>query len=131
MNKKTRDLYDAAIDKIIDVFATEFPDLTINIERSMTDYESAIQGALIAAFMGCECSGCWFHYKQVVHFLKVQSTIEPKLTFLILAGDLATSTEVGIAACFQPATDYHTHFKRALPARSASRSRDSQCISSV
>ena len=35
------------------VFADEFSDLTINMVSAMTDYESAIQGALRAAFMGC------------------------------------------------------------------------------
>lgn len=72
MNRKARDPYDAVLGKVIDVFATENPELTINTERPMTDYESAIQGALKQDFMGCDCHGCWFHYKQVYQFIYFQ-----------------------------------------------------------
>jgi hypothetical protein len=68
MNRKTRELYDLVMQKVLDVFKEDFPHLTINIERTMTDFEAAIQGSLNAAFSDCECVGCYFHYCDVISF---------------------------------------------------------------
>jgi hypothetical protein len=65
MTRKSRVLYDAAIEKIIDIFDELHPDRYIAVDLVMSDYEAAIQGSMSAAFHGSECIGCFFHYAQV------------------------------------------------------------------
>lgn len=65
MTCRTRVLYDAVLDKIIEVYAERFPDVYLTVENVMSDFEKAIQGAVKNAFMGTEITGCWFHYGQV------------------------------------------------------------------
>ena len=65
MTKKSRELYDVVLEKIMSVYEELYPDVYLNIERLMSDFERAIQGACKQAFMGCDCIGCWFHYGQV------------------------------------------------------------------
>lgn len=65
MNRKTRILYDAVMARILDAFDERYPELFLNVERVMSDYEPAIQGALKMAIIGCDPSGCFFHYGQV------------------------------------------------------------------
>ncbi|KZS19513.1 Uncharacterized protein APZ42_014048 [Daphnia magna] len=55
MNKKTRELYDLVMQKVLDVIKEDYPNLTFNIERTMTDFEAGLQGSLNAAFLDCEC----------------------------------------------------------------------------
>ena len=65
MNKKTRLLYDAVLDKILTVYDDLYSDVYLNVERLMSDFENAIQSSCKQAFVGCICIGCWFHYRQV------------------------------------------------------------------
>jgi hypothetical protein len=69
MTKKSRVLYDAAIEKVLDIFNELHPDRYIAVDLVMSDYEAAIQGSMSAAFHGSECIGCFFHYAQVHIFL--------------------------------------------------------------
>ena len=46
MNKKTRLLYDAVLDKILTVYDDLYPDVYLNVERLMSDFENAIQQCL-------------------------------------------------------------------------------------
>ncbi|KZS21185.1 Uncharacterized protein APZ42_011937 [Daphnia magna] len=66
MNKKTRQLYDAVLDKILTVYDDLYPDVYLNVERLMSDFENAIQSSCEQAFVGCTCIGCWFHYGQAI-----------------------------------------------------------------
>lgn len=73
MNRRTWVLrHDVVLEKIINVHANDL-EFTINVKRSMTDFELGIQGALKAAFMGYDCSGCWFHYEQVDEFINFKT----------------------------------------------------------
>ena len=65
MNKKTRLLYDAVLDKILTVYDDLYSDVYLNVERLMSDFENAIQSSCEQAFVGCTCIGCWVHYGQV------------------------------------------------------------------
>ena len=65
MIKKTRLLYDAVLDKILTVYDDLYPDVYLNVERLMSDFENAIQSSNEQAFVGCTCIGCWFNYGQV------------------------------------------------------------------
>ncbi len=65
MSRNTRALYDAVFARILDAFDERYPELSINVERVMSDFERAIQGSVKMAFLGCEPSGCFFHYGQV------------------------------------------------------------------
>jgi hypothetical protein len=65
MTRKSGVLYDAAIEKIIDIFDELHPDRYIAVDLVMSDYEAAIQGSMSATFHGSECIGCFFHYAQV------------------------------------------------------------------
>ena len=63
MNKKTRLLYDWTVyDR---TFIRVYPDVYLNVERLMSDFENAIQSSCEQAFVGCTCIGCWVHYGQV------------------------------------------------------------------
>ena len=46
MNKKTRLLYDAVLDNILTVYDDLYPDVYLNVERLMSDFENAIQQCL-------------------------------------------------------------------------------------
>jgi len=46
MNKKTRMLYDAVLDKSLTVYDDLYPDVYLNVERLMSDFENAIQQCL-------------------------------------------------------------------------------------
>lgn len=65
MTKKTRLLYDAVLEKILSVYDELYPEVYLNVECLMSDFEEAIQDSCKHAFLGCECAGCWFHYGQV------------------------------------------------------------------
>lgn len=95
MNRKTRDLYDLVMKRIIDVFEADFPGLKINIQRTMTDYESAIQGALNTAFADCECVGCYFHYCDVKPCFSKKKTVllNDEFSIMLFIGDSTQSTE--------------------------------------
>ena len=45
MNKKTRLLYDAVLDKILTVYDDLYSDVYLNVERLMSDFENAIQSS--------------------------------------------------------------------------------------
>ncbi len=66
MNKKTRELYDAVLDKILTVYDERYPDVYLKVEKLMSDFENAIQSSCEQAFVGCTAIGCWFHYGQVI-----------------------------------------------------------------
>jgi hypothetical protein len=66
MNTKTRELYDAVLDKILTVYEERYPDVYLNVENLMSDFENAIQSSCEQAFVGCTAIGCWFHYGQVI-----------------------------------------------------------------
>lgn len=59
MNKKTRQLYDAVLDKILTVYDDLYPDVYLNVETLglMSDFENAIQSSCEQAFVGCTCIG--------------------------------------------------------------------------
>ena len=65
MTRKTRELHDAVLDKIMSVYEEHQPDVYLNLERLISDFEKTIQHSCKQAFMGCECVGCWFHYGQL------------------------------------------------------------------
>lgn len=65
MTKKTRVLYDAVVEKVIDIFADLYPDRYIGVDLVMSDYEAAIQGSMKEGFHADQCVGCFFHYSQV------------------------------------------------------------------
>lgn len=65
MTRKSRVLYDAALQKVIEIFDELYPDRYIAVDLVMSDYEAAIQESMSAAFHGSECIGCFFHYAQV------------------------------------------------------------------
>ncbi|KAK4006120.1 hypothetical protein OUZ56_011275 [Daphnia magna] len=46
MNKKTRELYDLVMQKVLDVIKEDYPNLTFNIERTMTDFEAGLKDSL-------------------------------------------------------------------------------------
>ena len=66
MNTKTRELYDAVLDKILTVYEERYPDVYLNVENLMSDFENAIQSSCEQAFVGCTAIDCWFHYGQVI-----------------------------------------------------------------
>ena len=76
MTKKNRELYDVVLEKIMSVYEELYPDVYLNIERLMSDFERAIQGVCKQAFMGCDCIGCWFHYGQVKNKLNCALSIK-------------------------------------------------------
>ena len=76
MTKKSRELYDVVLEKIMSVYEELYPDVYLNIERLMSDFERAIQGACKQAFMGCDCIGCWFHSGQVKNKLNCALSIK-------------------------------------------------------
>lgn len=65
MTKKTRELYECVLNQILSVYEELYPDVYLNIERVMSDFEKAIQASCKQVFMGCEAVGCWFHHGQV------------------------------------------------------------------
>lgn len=65
MTSKSRVLYDAIFQCVLEEFAERFPNKEVNITNFMSDYEQAIQGAAMEAF-GCRTTGCFFHYSQVI-----------------------------------------------------------------
>lgn len=71
MNRKTRLLYDKVMEKIIEVYDERYPDVYIKVENVMSDFEDAILGSVKQAFMGCETTGCFFHYGQVIYFFNI------------------------------------------------------------
>jgi hypothetical protein len=66
MNTKTRELYDAVLDKILTVYEERYPDVYLYVENLMSDFENAIQSSCEQAFVGCTAIDCWFHYGQVI-----------------------------------------------------------------
>ena len=64
MTNKSRPLYDSVFQMIKEVLPEEVvPDIVL------TDFESALQGALSAIFPTASVRGCWFHYSQVRNYL--------------------------------------------------------------
>ena len=106
MNRKTRELYDLVMKRVIDVFKADYPGLTINIQRTMTDYESAIQGALNTAFTDCECVGCYFHFCDVKPCLFIKTVlVNDQFSIMLFVGNSTQSTETRLKGLQQ--TDYN------------------------
>ncbi|KAI9565308.1 hypothetical protein GHT06_009097 [Daphnia sinensis] len=66
MTRKSRILYDAVLEKVIDIFDELHPERYISVDLIMSDYEAAIQGSMAAAFHGSQHVGCFFHYSQAI-----------------------------------------------------------------
>jgi len=65
MKGRTRPLYDAVLTEIKRIVRIHVPEAFRNISLTISDYESAIQGSMKAAFPNARVRGCWFHYGQV------------------------------------------------------------------
>ena len=65
MSGKTRELYDAVLEKILTVARLYYPVVEYPVLRMISDFEAAILGAMASAFPSGQSRGCWFHYGQV------------------------------------------------------------------
>jgi len=69
MTSKSRPLYDAVLQTILGAFRERYPNAETNVSNFMSDYERAMQSAAREAFDGCEITGCYFHFSQVLKYL--------------------------------------------------------------
>jgi hypothetical protein len=53
MKKKTRELYDTVLEKILSVYDELYPDVYLNVERLISDFERAIQDSRKQAWDVC------------------------------------------------------------------------------
>lgn len=65
MTSKTADLYQAVMDRILEVMNEASPGEGTAVELIVSDYEEAILSSLGRAFPTARIRGCWFHFGQV------------------------------------------------------------------
>lgn len=65
MTGRTELLYNAILGRILEVYRQHVQDPGFAVRLMISDYETAIMNAMVAAFPGAEARGCWFHYGQV------------------------------------------------------------------
>jgi len=89
MNKKTRLLYDAVLDKILTVYDDLYPDVYLNVERLMSDFENAIQSSCEQAFRRVQKYGLTGAYRStptICHIVKEMIALALLPADAILAG---------------------------------------------
>ena len=65
MKGRTLPLYNAAIEEVKKVILAKHPDAFRHVNLTISDFETAIQSSMAAAFPGTRQRGYWFHFGQV------------------------------------------------------------------
>ena len=71
MKGRTLPLYNAAIEEVKKVILAKHPDAFRHVNLTISDFETAIQSSMAAAFPRTRQRGCWFHYGQVSAFFSL------------------------------------------------------------
>jgi hypothetical protein len=65
MSEKTLDLYNAVLQKLLQILEESYPGEGIAARLVISDFEEAILKSMQATFPRARVRGCWFHYGQV------------------------------------------------------------------